>query len=219
MFRLTMTLYTENYGYSLTNYFIGLLIAILIIALIRTRSLSYVICAAIFGVYLLFVIDNAFFPLHIRGNFADSMRAMPFIFGVNLIPFRFSPYSELSSIIRELGLNLALLVPFGFGISFLFPVREKHIVWLAPGVGASIEAIQLVISLIVGYPYRTIDITDVIMNTSGFLVGYAIFRLFVWWYLALTQRFHIKHVGLGRYIYMIAHPATDPINKNPLSIG
>lgn len=205
---LSMTVYTHDTGFSLTNYMIGILIIMLIISLIRTRSLSYVTCAAIFGIYLLFVIRNTFFPLHISGGFADMMREGAFMAGVNLIPFNFSSYSELSSIIRQLALNFVLLVPFGFGLSFLVPFRAKAVVWLAPAVGVSIEAIQLVISLFIGYPYRVIDITDVIMNTLGFLIGYGLFRLFVWLYLALTHRLNIEHAGLGKYIYTIAHRAT-----------
>ncbi len=208
---LSIVIYTGDRGYSLTNYVVGIWIILLILSWIRTRRLAYVTCATIFGIYLLLLIDKTFFPLHIAGGFADMMRAAPFSSGINLIPFKFSQASELSDVIRELVLNMALLVPFGFGISFLVPLKAKHVVWLAPAVGISIEAIQLLISLIIGYPYRVIDITDVIMNTSGFLVGYGVFRLFAWFYLAMTHRLNIEHAGLGKYIYTIAHRATDPV--------
>jgi glycopeptide antibiotics resistance protein len=151
---LNMVVYTINRGYSLTNYMIDILIIMLIILWIRTRNLSFVTCAAIFGIYLLFVIDKTFFPIHIAGGVADNMRSMPFMSGINLIPFNFRYPSELSGIIRELALNFALLVPFGFGIRFLIPFRAKNVLWLALAVGISIEAVQLVISLIIGYPYR-----------------------------------------------------------------
>ena len=209
---LQMMLYLDDYAHSVKNYMIGILIVMLLIAWIRTRSLSYIVCATIFGIYLLFVIDKTFFPLQVGGVFADTMKAAPFTSGINLIPFNFSHLSDPGSIIRELGLNLVLLVPFGFGMSFVAPVRGKNTWWLAPAVGVSIEAIQLVISLILGYPYRVIDITDVIMNTLGFLVGYGIFRLFAWLYIAMTQRLHIEHAGLRQYIYTVAHRATDQGN-------
>jgi glycopeptide antibiotics resistance protein len=191
---------------------IGILGMILILAGIKTRSLSYVTCAAVFGIYLLFLIHRTFFPLHISGNFADMMKAAPFMVGVNLIPFKFSNVSDLYNIVRELALNLVLLIPFGFGIRFLVSFRTKDVLWLALTVGCSIEAIQLVISLIIGYPYRVIDINDVIMNTLGFLTGYGLFRLFVWLYILMTHRFQIAHVGLGKYIYTIAIGTTDQEN-------
>lgn len=212
---LNMVVYTADRGYSLTNYMIGILIVMLIISLIRTRSLSYVICATIFGIYLLFVIDRTFFPLHIAGGFVDMMKAAPFTSRINLIPFNFSDFAERSSVIRELVLNVALLVPFGFGISFLAPVRVNNVLWLALGIGVSIEAMQLVISLLIGYTYRVVDITDVMMNTLGFLLGYGIFRLFAWMYIAMTHRLDIEHVGLGKYIYRVANRATDQENGGP----
>lgn len=115
---LSMMIYTDDYSFSITNYIVFILIIILTISSIRTRNLYHTICATIFGIYLLFLIQNTFFPLHISGGFADMMRAGSFMAGVNLIPFNFSPFSEFSSVIRELALNFALLVPFGFGLSF-----------------------------------------------------------------------------------------------------
>lgn len=208
-FQLHMDVFTAGRGFSLTNYAIGIMIIMTIISWIRTRSLSYVICAAIFGIYLLFVIDKTFFPLHIAGNYADAMRAVPFMLGVNLIPFNFRYSPVFSRVVRELALNFALLAPFDFGINFLAHFRSRAIFWLAPAVGVSIEAIQLVISLIIGYPYRVIDVTDVIMNTLGFLAGYGLFRLFVWLYMAMTHRLNIEYVGLGKYIYHVANRSVN----------
>jgi glycopeptide antibiotics resistance protein len=209
---LSMVVYSNDRGFDLINYMIGILIITLVISFIRTRNLSFVTCATIFGIYLLFVIRNTFFPLHIAGVFVDMMRDAPFTSRINLIPFNFSYASDFSIVIRELVLNTALLIPFGFGIGFLVSFRTKDLLWLAPAVGISIEAMQLVISLMIGYPYRVIDITDVIMNTLGFLTGYGIFRLFAWWYIAMTHRLNIKHVGLTKYVYRIARRATDQEN-------
>lgn len=129
--------------------------------------------------------------------------------GVNLIPFNFNNALELNSVVRELALNLVLLMPFGFGIRFLVPFKTKQVWQVALAAGVSIEAIQLVISLMIGYPYRVIDINDVIMNTLGFLVGYGFFRLFSLLYLGMTHRLKIQPIGLGNYIYKIAQKASD----------
>lgn len=58
---LSMTVYMENYGFSVTNYMIGLLALILIMALVRTRSLSYVTCAAILAFTFCFLSTKPFF--------------------------------------------------------------------------------------------------------------------------------------------------------------
>ena len=218
---LNMMIYIDPYGYSIMNYMIGLLIIMIIISWIKTRNLSHTTCVTIFGIYLLFVIDKTLFPLYITGGFAESMREMSFMAGINLIPFNFSSSAERSSVILELGLNVALLVPFGFGLSFVVPFRAKNVFWLAPAVGVSIEVIQLVISLVIGYPYRAIDINDAIMNTLGFLIGYGIFRIFAWLYMAMTHRFNIEHVGPGKYIYGIANRVTnqESAGYNRLDVG
>lgn len=204
---LNMMIYSADSGFSLTYYLIGVLLIALIGAWAKTRNLSYVICAAVFGVYLLFVIDKAFFPIHIADGFSGMMGSRPFMSSVNLIPFKLSNPSEMSLILREFALNVALLVPFGFGVSFLVPLNTKNALKLAPIVGSSIELLQLVISLMIGYAYRVIDINDVILNTLGYLIGYGVFRVFAWVYVALTRRFKIKHAGLSDYVYAVARGA------------
>lgn len=177
---LKMMIYTTHSGFSLTNYFIFVFIIILLFSWFKTRNLPYVACLAIFGVYILFLADKTLFPIHISGNFADMMKSVPFTSQINLIPFNFRNPSEMSYIVRELVLNIILLIPFGFGIRFIAPVKIRNIWWLALVVGSSIEVIQLIISIMIGYPYRVIDTTDVIMNTLGFLIGYGIFRLLLY---------------------------------------
>ena len=43
----------------------------------------------------------------------------------------------------------------------------------------SIELVQLVISLSYGFPYRTVDINDVMLNLSGVMIGFALFCFFL----------------------------------------
>ncbi|MCU0463024.1 MAG: VanZ family protein [Anaerolineae bacterium] len=205
-----MTIYGATSGFSVTNYAIGLLFFLLALLWIRTRSLSYVLCAAIFGVYLLFVASLTLFPMHVSGGFADAMRDGSFMGGVNLIPFNFSPYSGMGSIIEHLALNILLLVPFGFGVSFVAPVKPKHLGWILLIGGFGIEAVQLVIGLILQYPYRAIDINDVMMNVLGTLIGYGGFRLFAWLYLRLSRRLAVQTIGIGRYIHQVASRGGHP---------
>lgn len=204
MMALNMMVYTADTGFSMLPYMLGALGVLLIVAGIKTRSIAYVTCALVFGVYLLFVIDKVFFPLHVAGGFAEMMRTIPFETGVNFIPFYVSSTATLESVLWEWGLNLVLLVPFGFGISFLVPLRPKQVLWLAPLVGLSLEVMQLLIGLMVGYPYRVIDINDAIMNTLGFWVGYGLFRLFALGYVMMIARMGVTPRGLGEYVYTVA---------------
>ncbi|MBZ0294933.1 MAG: VanZ family protein [Anaerolineae bacterium] len=194
----------SDFAINIWPFAIGILFIVLLILWRRKYSASYLICFLAFSIYLLFALDKVFFPLHISGGYADAMRAQPFINSINLIPFYFGPFGTLRSAFSTLLLNVVLTIPFGFGVSFVARVRARDVLWLAPGLGFGIEIAQLVISLLLGYAYRVIDINDVLMNMLGVLIGYGIFSIFAWLYLAMMQRLAIKGGGLAGYVYEVA---------------
>lgn len=170
----------------------------------RKHSLSYLLCFTVFSVYLLFAVDVAFFPIAISGSYADAMRQIPFAPFINLIPFNFN-LSEMPHLVyRQIFQNILLTVPLGFGVSFVARLSVKDFYWLIPAIGIGIEATQLVIALILRYPYRVIDVNDAILNSLGVLIGYGFFRIFAWLYLQATQRLAVKHRGLAGYVYDVA---------------
>lgn len=61
----------------------------------------------------------------------------------------------------------------------LWPRLRTWQAMVVAGIGASlaVEAAQLLISATVGYTYRIADVDDVIINTIGVMVAYAIYRL------------------------------------------
>jgi glycopeptide antibiotics resistance protein len=70
--------------------------------------------------------------------------------------------------------NFVAFLPLGM----LVPLVRRRSSWLAVvligfGLSTAIELTQLAISLAVGYGYRSADIDDVIVNTSGTAVGLA----------------------------------------------
>lgn len=157
-----------------------LLTVFLIIFRRRQRSLSYLLCFSVFWIYLLLVIKVTLFPIPLFSEMADIMRQTPFMTGVNLMPGYFGPYAQPESIGRSVILNIILTVPFGFGISFIARCKAKDFRWLSFAVGFAIEGMQLVISLAIGFPYRTIDVNDLLCNTVGVFIGYGFFRAFAW---------------------------------------
>jgi len=194
---------------------IAVLIALMIIVWFRKRNLSYLLCFFIFSLYALYAIDKVFFPIVVTGAYPDSMKQEQWSTFINFIPFYFGPYGTLESSLNTLILNIIVTIPLGFGINFLIHTKPKKILWIALVAGFGAEIIQLIISLIVGYPYRYIDINDVLMNALGVLIGYAIFRIFAWLYLWTTQRFDIQFEGLGAYIYDVAHQAQMTVITKP----
>lgn len=200
-----MRIVFSGFAVGIWPLFIIILIALLALLRYRKYSVFYLACFFIFGMYLLYILDKIFFPIQISGEYVDALRQQPFISDINLNPFYFGRSGTLQTALPGLLMNIVLTIPFGFGINFIRQIKAKRFVWLAPSVGLVFEGTQLLISLLLRYPYRQIDINDVLMNALGVLIGYALFRLFAWLYVWVTHRLDIAHVGLGAYIYDIAN--------------
>lgn len=184
----------------------GILISIIILVVLwhRTHNLSFLFFLSIFEIYVLFAIDKVFFPIQINGLYVDVMKTEPIMSQINLVPFYFDQYGLTPASFWGIVNNIILTVPFGFGLNFIMRLRTRNFIWLAFALGLGFEITQLIISLVLRYPYRTIDVNDVLMNATGVLLGYGLFRIFALLYLAITKRFEIKHEGLSAYIYDVA---------------
>lgn len=194
-----------EYGIDIWPLFVIALVVLLGVLWRRGHSLSYLLCCMVFGIYLLFALDKTFFPLQISGAYADSMREYgSFAQSINLVPFSFGPFGTFESTFTTLMLNVLLTIPFGFGINFILPIRAKSFIWLGFAVGLGIETAQLLISLLLRYPWRYIDVNDVLMNAVGVWIGYGLFRVFAWLYVMATERLGIRHWGLTDYVYAVA---------------
>lgn len=191
---------------------LALLILQLVILWYRKRSLSYVLCFAVFGIYLLFALDKTLFPIWVTGNYADEMRQFRrFSAFVNLVPLKFN-FTEIPRVVLlQMIQNVLLTIPFGFGVSFIVRLRAWHFLWLIPLVGLSFEGMQVLISLILRYPHRVIDINDAILNTLGVLIGYIGFRIFAWLYVGIMRLLRIRPGGLIGYLYEVSsHTTASP---------
>lgn len=200
-----MTLQFDDSTVHLTPLAFLALLVVLALAWHKQRSVSYVLCAFVFGVYLLFAVDKIFFPLNLGAVYADDLRAVRLSSLVNLVPFNFN-FSELPSLVLiQIFQNVLLTVPFGFSISFLAHIPARRVLWLALAVGLGIELIQFVLSALlkIAIPLRVADVNDVLLNTLGVLIGYGGFRLFASLYQWVTRRLHIRHRGLSAYIYAV----------------
>jgi glycopeptide antibiotics resistance protein len=190
-------------------YVFLILAIILIIKSRQNRNLSYIFCLTVFSLYLIFVIDKTLFPIHIPSPFGESWKIHLGPFSkINLIPFNLGTSNlrnsyQLRFFLYEIFANILLTIPFGFGVSFVAHVKQRNFYWIPLAVGLGIEMTQLLISFIIRFLYRAIDINDVILNAFGVLIGYGIFRVFAWIYLSLTKRFNIKHRGFSAYIYEV----------------
>ena len=180
---------------------IGILCVLLPVLWWQKRSLSYLLFFSIFWFYLLVVVAVIIFPIAIDIDYTDTV----FKPSINLIPFYFgSCFMLVNLCVRSIIENVVLTIPFGFGINFLFRIKSKYVFWLAFTVGFIFEFSQLVISLMFRSGFRATDINDVILNGIGVLVGHALFRLFAWLYLKITEYFNFKHKLIFADIYEVA---------------
>jgi glycopeptide antibiotics resistance protein len=123
---------------------------------------------------------------------------------INLIPFNFN-LSEIPEIVfRQMFQNILLTIHFGFGFKFVAEVRGRGFIWMVLAVVLGVELVQIVISLLLRFPHRVIDVNDAMLNTLGVLVGIGLFSVFARLYLWVTQRLGIPQGGLLAYIYEVA---------------
>jgi len=108
---------------------------------------------------------------------------------INLRPFMMFKQFRWTST-QVLG-NFVMLLPLGIFIPLLFPRLSGlfRVVFFCLLVSVSIELMQLVTS------YRSTDIDDVILNTSGALIGYLIYKL---------MSTMIRKTGNGEYPELIS---------------
>lgn len=184
---------------------IGILTLIIATILLRKQkhSWSYLFFFSMFWIYVMLGLDKVFFPIQINGQFVDAMRQIPLLSHINLIPFYLNQYPLNALGYLNIMQNIILTVPFGFGINFISHPNKKYIFWSSIIIGIGIELAQLIISLLLRYPYRVIDINDAFLNALGVWIGYGLFRAFSWLYLVLTDRLKIEHQGLSSYIYEV----------------
>lgn len=119
---------------------------------------------------------------------ADARQSVSDILSrVHLIPLDFGELFDMppSYAIHELGGNILLTVPLGFGIPLLTRLKTRQLPWLALAAGLSPELAQLILCLLVGGNYHSVDINDILLNAIGVLLGYGLF-LGAAWLSALT---------------------------------
>ena len=145
------------------------------------RSIRRELLATTWVVYLLVVAALTIVPTH---AFQLSLNSGQ----INLVPFGYSfkcfrwtldPHSGLRTfcVLNLIG-NVALFLPLGF----LLPVSDrgcsfKRLLLVAVCFSLSIEAIQFVF-LFLGNA-RAVDIDDVILNTLGACLGFALYKALV----------------------------------------
>lgn len=126
-----------------------------------------------------------FAPLEIDGERIAAARATSGPFdgrGHNLIPLRTITTilgdGNHPNIRRQLGGNAAAFVPLGFLLPLHHPRFRSGRAAVTAGFLASllVEVLQVAGDVAYGYPWKAFDVDDLILNTAGAAIGWALWR-------------------------------------------
>jgi len=130
---------------------------------------------------------------------------LPITSFVNFTPFYFGQFGLGERELLFLFYNIILTLPFGFGINFLTSMSFKKMVRVSIFLGLGLEVAQFLISIILRYPYRVVDINDSIFNACGVLLGYGLFKLFARIYLLVIKPEASNKGELRHYLNEVVH--------------
>lgn len=179
------------FAVKLLTVLLGGLIWLGIVAFLRLKkkkSAPYLIFFTIFYIYIFEVLDYTLLQfqslLLLKYFMPNLMLRQTAGKEMNLIPL----IALTSSDVRTSLLNILMMIPFGFGLPFITSLRLKGIILTGALVSISIELLQLVTGLLAQTTFRIADINDVIFNTLGAVIGYALFIGFLRIYRRMSEK-------------------------------
>lgn len=176
-----------------------------IVTLWRIKKKDHIIhglILIIFMIYIGMVVTITLFPLPIQKEEIESLRETNFVKNV-YIPFSditfMIKYSGLTSIMRNIGGNIVLLMPFGVILPFVIRkhIQSSKMFFIGAITSLGIETTQAIISLMIGARYKTTSVDDIILNTIGTMIGY----LFYYAMMKATRKFTVITELLSYHVY------------------
>ena len=163
----------------------ALLVIYGIIMITKKVKLNKLLFNLSFGLYISIIIAICFFPIRIGAvGLYDSMIN-------NFIPFKSIIGCFKDSIqnhthygILSVLWNFIMLMPLGLFFQYYIKDLKSRLVGITL-FSISIETIQFIIGLLIGYNYRCIDIDDVILNVFGGVISCVLFNFII---LKYTQK-------------------------------
>jgi glycopeptide antibiotics resistance protein len=176
----------------------------------RGADRRWTVLALLALIHIDLVIAMTIFPIPIAGQEFDRVtRGMG---EDNVIPFTTisAQLTHMSlSNFRQLFGNVVALAPLGiYGPGLWRPLRDwRRFILVAVAFGVGIELAQYAGSLLEGFTYRVTDVDDAMMNATG-----AVVMFFVW---RLAQRHDLLHKWkwLAELREPVPEPTSEPIGR------
>lgn len=136
----------------------------------KTKGKDVLLINTVMYIYLSFVLYFTLMPI---------ITSLPFIFNHPYIPMSLVPFIDVSTgrgdFVRQIVLNVVMTIPFGFLLPLIKNKKTNliKIVLYTFLFSFSIEVLQPLINGI-----RSSDITDIITNVLGGIIGYILYLIF-----------------------------------------
>lgn len=149
----------------------------------RGKKAGYLLCFSLFFLYMWAVFAIVLCPLPVSCELAGSAGCTGgWDVDVNWVPSLFSGRFDLRS--QQVYGNFLLGLPFGFGLPFLLAnenATPRRMLGFGLGFALGLELAQFILGVLI-FPYRSIDIDDVLLVFAGTMVGYGLLRVTAYGY-------------------------------------
>lgn len=136
----------------------------------ESKGIDILLINTVMYIYLSFVLYFTLMPI---------ITSIPFVFNHPYTPMNLNPFIDVLSgrgdFIRQVLLNIIMTIPFGFLLPLVMKENPKllKVIFYTFLLSLSIEILQ---PLINGTRYP--DITDIITNVTGGIIGYILYKIF-----------------------------------------
>ncbi|MGG3573879.1 VanZ family protein [Bacillus gobiensis] len=174
---------TLPYAIGLSAYIIFIMVRIFKVILLKKARYPLERSIFILATFIYFsgVVSVTLFPIpvdarliadNISGGFEEQNNYIPLNSIIEILSTGFE-----TIILTQLGGNLILLFPLGCLMPLLskFNTLKRNLL-LGFLVSIVIELFQVVISQLIGFTYRSVDIDDIFLNTLGTGMGYIAYK-------------------------------------------
>ena len=165
---------------------ISLIIFIFQLVKRRISGLNFVYLL-FFTIYISSLISVTIFPFPIQKFLIETMIEDQLGLKHNFIPFKIfydamsigSLSFGLAILLKQVVGNIILFLPMGFVLPIIFTNIQtiRKVILIGFLASLSIELLQALAGIWIGYNYRAADIDDLIFNVLGTVIGFLIWKL------------------------------------------
>lgn len=136
-------------------------------------------------IYLILLLAITLLPITILSK--NELEIMHTQYGEYIKYYQLVPFKTILSVgrfnfFRQVICNIILFIPLPIIIKINYQkLSNMKVIFVGIISSVVVELIQLIINVVTRYPSHVMDIDDIILNSMGILIGYAIYRIIIMW--------------------------------------